>query len=163
MSAKLVTNNVKSRIMKKLKNTIIIFISVTVLSGCASSFYDHYTFTETLSTKAKAEHLIQKSNTPYSDNISLIDDLKVQLQTMVAYERAKEKNQITLKMWEYLNRDNSALHQFLNTWENQGTMSTVFVEQFSPQISKAFDLMIDYENKKSKASGNAITSFLSNL
>lgn len=149
--------------MKKLKNTLIIFISITVLCGCASSLYDHYTFTETLNTKVKAEHLIQKSNTPYSDNISLVDDLKVQLQTMVAYERAKEKNQITLKMWEYLNRDNSAIHKFLETWENKGTLSPVFAKEFSPQISKAFDLMIDYENKKNKASENAITSFLSNL
>ena len=141
--------------MKKLKNTLIIFISITVLCGCASSLYDHYTFTETLNTKVKAEHLIQKSNTP--------DDLKVQLQTMVAYERAKEKNQITLKMWEYLNRDSSAIHKFLGTWENKGTLSPVFAKEFSPQISKAFDLMIDYENKKSKASENAIISFLSNL
>lgn len=149
--------------MKKLRTSIVIFISVTLFSGCASSFYDHYTFTETLNTKAKAEHLIQKSNTPYSDNVSLVDDLKVQLQTMEDYERVKDKNQITLKMWEYLNRDNATLHKFFDTWEEQGTLSTAFTEEFGPQISKAFDLMVDYETKKDKKSENAITSFLSNL
>lgn len=82
---------------------------------------------------------------------------------MVAYERMKDKNQITVKMWEYLNADNSTLHKFLDTWEDQGTLGTVFTEEFGPQISKAFDLMVDYENKKDKKSENAISAFLSNL
>ncbi|MEM7382293.1 MAG: hypothetical protein AAF361_14000, partial [Bacteroidota bacterium] len=155
-------DSLSKSILKSLKYSILISLTSIFVLSCAS-IYDHYTFTETLSTKVQAERLILNATEPFSDHRNEVDALKNQMQKMMLYEQSKDKNQITQKMWNYMNRDESVIQDFLRTWEAQGTMSEPFTQEFAPQIKKAFDLMVDYESKKTKASENAILSFINNL
>ena len=92
----------------------------------------------------------------------VFEALQNQLDLMVAYEKAKSQNEITIQMWNYLKNDNSSLQQFLDLWEEQNTMSTVFKEEYKPQAAHIFDLMADYETKKSKESKSLLLDLITN-
>ncbi len=136
---------------------------ILTLGSCSSAFYDHYTYTETLETKVKANSLIRQSINPYQENIVQVEDFKGQLEKMVTYEKAKSKNEISVKMWEYVNNEKSSLHQFLNLWKEQGTLSPAFTEEFAVSINAIFDKMLDYETKKDTQSENALLNLINTL
>lgn len=147
----------------KTKLKIYVLLASLFFASCAS-IYDHYTFTQTLETKVMVDNLFQKSITQqYADNTSNIDELQKQLQKMLLYEKTKNDNLITQKMWEVHTSKNSALQGFFAQWEEQGTMSEAFIDAFTPEISKSFDLMIDYEANKSKQTETLLSQVLSGL
>lgn len=147
--------------MKTKITAILLFVSL-VFSSCMS-LYDHFTLTETVATKVQVESLLDNANTPYADNLAAVNALKVQMQKMLVYEQSKDKNVINRKMWEFMTREGSSVNSFLSTWESQGTMSPVFIDEFKPQITEMFDLMIDYESKKDKQAENALLQLLATV
>ena len=148
--------------MKTIRNVLALVV-IFFLSGCSSSLYDHYTLTETLETKVQTESLIRQSVNPYPDYIAQVESLKGTIEKMVLYERSKSKNPITIKMWEHLNNDMSSVHQFLKLWKEKETLSLEFTEEFSKQTNEIFQLMIDYETKKDKASESALSKLINAL
>ena len=147
--------------MKAKITAICLFVSITF--GSCVSLYDHFTLTETVATKVQMENLLDNATTPYSDNLAAINALKTQMQKMLVYERTKDKNVVTTKMWELMTGENSTINSFLETWESQGTMSAPFVEEFRPQITEMFDLMIDFESKKDKQAENALLQIIASV
>lgn len=144
--------------MKTLKKIVIAFMAITLVS--CTSLYDHFTYTETIKTKLDAISLIDKSDTPYSNSEVQITALKNQMEKMVIYEKGKDKNQLTTKMWELISSDKHLMGSYLRLWEEKGTLNTAFKEEAKPQIEEAFNLMIFYEEKKDKQSQNALKQFL---
>ena len=144
--------------IKSLLSFLLLGISLSFFS-CAT-LYDHYTFTETVETKVQVQNLIEQSATPYAENKSQINTFQNQLQKMLIYERAKGKNEITLKMWEFINNPNSSINKFLALWEEQNTLSPAFIEEFRAPITRIFDLMVAYENNKDKPTENALLQVL---
>lgn len=144
--------------MKTLKKTFIAFMAVTLVS--CTSLYDHFTYTETIKTKLDAISLIEKSDTPYNDLEVQITALKNQMEKMVIYEKGKDKNQLTTKMWELISSDKNLMGSYLKLWEEKGSLNPAFKEEAKPQIEEAFNLMIFYEEKKDKKSTNALTEFI---
>ena len=147
--------------MKAKITAICLFVSITF--GSCVSLYDHFTLTETVATKVQMENLLDNATTPYTDNLAAINALKTQMQKMLVYERTKDKNVVTTKMWELMTGENSTINSFLETWESQGTMSAPFVEEFRPQITEMFDLMIDFESKKDKQAENALLQIIASV
>lgn len=133
-----------------------------LLASCAS-YYDHYTLTETVSAQAMAQNLLDHATEPFSDHRAAVDGFQQQLDKMLLYEKTKERNQIMQQMWSLLNDPDSSVQRFLDTWEMQGTMSPIFVEEYRPQILQLFQLMIDYENKKDRVSENALLQVLQTI
>ncbi|MEW4922927.1 hypothetical protein [Algibacter sp. 2305UL17-15] len=144
--------------MKTLKRTFMTIMAVTLVS--CSSLYDHFTYTETIETKLEAITLIDRSDTPFADSQVQIDDLKNQMEKMVIYEKGKDKNELTKKMWELISSDKHLMGSYLKLWEEKGSLNTAFKEEAKPQIEEAFNLMILYEEKKDKKSTNALTEFI---
>lgn len=146
-------------IMKKLKTILVaIVVSVTMLS--CTSLYDHFTYTETIQTKLEALSLMDKSTRPFIDSEDQVTNLKNEMERMVIYERGKQKNQITQKMWELISSDEHLMGSYLKLWEEKGQLNEAFKDEAKPQIEKAFDLMIHYEEQKDKKSENALTQFI---
>lgn len=146
--------------MKTKLKMFVLFISL-VFASCAS-YYDHYTFTKTLETKVMVENLLQRSATQqYSDNLTSVNELQQQLQTMLEYEQTKKDNIIMQKMWALHLAESSALQGFIKQWEEQGTMNQVFIDEFTPEVSRLFELMVDYEANKSKQSESLLNQALS--
>jgi len=147
----------------KTKLKIYVLLAGLFFASCAS-YYDHYTFTQTLETKAMVQNLFQRSVTEkYADNKSSVDELKKQLQTMFLYEQTKKDNLITQKMWEVHTAENSTLNDFFKLWKEQGTMSEAFIKDFTKEVSKSFDLMVDYEANKSKQTETLLSQVLTTL
>ncbi|HPF10753.1 MAG TPA: hypothetical protein PKW08_08100 [Flavobacteriaceae bacterium] len=147
--------------MKTTLKTYALLLSL-LLASCAS-YYDHYTLSETVFTKVMVESLINKATSPYADHEAAVNDLQLQLQKMLLYEKTKKKNLIMQQMWALLNSENSSLQGFLKTWKDQGTLSPVFIEEFSPETLKLFDLMIDFESQKDEKSESALKQILNGV
>lgn len=145
--------------MKTLKTVCITFLVTMTFYSCVS-LYDHYTYTETLQTKQEALSLVDRSDTPYKDSEDKIIDLKNEMAKMVEYERGKDKNELTLKMWELISSDDHLMGSYLELWEEKGSLSPAFKNEAKPQIEKAFDLMIQFEEQKDKTSKNALNEFI---
>ncbi|MEM7084575.1 MAG: hypothetical protein AAF489_00240 [Bacteroidota bacterium] len=143
----------------KTKLKVYLLMAGLILSSCAT-LQDHYNLTETIATKAMVETLFENATTPYSENEAGVTNLKVQLKKMAAYQKQKGKDLVMQKMWDLLNAESSAMQGFFKTWESQGTMSPAFLGQFTPEITKQLDLMINYESSKDKEAVNAMQTFL---
>ncbi len=149
--------------MKTKLKMLALFVSL-MLASCATTYYDHYTFTQTLETKVMVENLFKRSVTQqYSDNVASVNELQQQLQKMLEYEKTKQNNLIMQKMWEVHNKEGSALQGFFKVWKEQGTMSEVFIQEFTPEVSKSFDLMVDFEANKSKETESLLQNMLNTL
>jgi len=151
--------------MKTLKIYIILLCAVTTLTGCTStrSLYDHYTYTETIEIKLQTLSLMDKSDDAFSSHENEVIALQNELEKMLIYERGKGKNEITQKMWEVLNNDNKLVKSYLSLWEQKGSLNTAFIQEAKPQIEEAFNILIQYEERKDTANENALTNFISNL
>ncbi len=145
--------------MKTLLKTSLIFIILIMVSSCAT-YQDHYTLTETITTKVMIENLLQHATDSYTHQEPRVNQLQQQLKKMQLYENTKKKNTIMNRMWGLLNRESSSLQLFLTTWKNQGTMSPVFIEEYRDQITPIIDLMIDYESRKEKKTESALLQLL---
>ncbi len=146
--------------MKTIKNLLTgLFFSICMLS-CGTSLYDHYSYTQTLETKADAISLIAVSDEAYENHRTAVEDLKSQIDLMLTYEQAKSKNEISVQMWRYLQNEDSSLQQFLSLWQQQGNLSAAFKEEFRPQIEKIFDLMAQYESRKDARSKNSLLELI---
>lgn len=136
---------------------------ILVFGSCSTAFYDHYTYTETLETKVKANSLIRQSVNPYGENVEQVENFKGQLEKMLIYEKAKSKNEISIKMWQYVNDEKNSLHKFLNLWKEQGTLSPAFTKEFEVGINAIFDKMLDYETEKDAQSENALLNLINTI
>lgn len=151
--------------MKTLKIYFILLCTVTTITSCTStsSLYDHYTYTETIEIKLQTLSLMDKSDDAFSTHENEAIALKNKLEKMLIYETGKGKNEITKKMWEVLNNDNKLVKSYLTLWEQKGSLNTAFIQEAKPQIEEAFNILIQYEEKKDPTNENALTNFISNL
>lgn len=148
--------------MKIRKMSLIIGIVALVMSSCAS-LYDHYTYTETIATKVQTLSLMEQSDEAYTTHKTAVIALQNQLQKMLMYEEGKAKNDITAQMWKVLNNEEKLIGSYLSLWEEKGTLSRIFINEATPQIEEAFDILIAYEEKKDKKTEATVTSFINSL
>ncbi len=146
--------------MNSLKHTFLTLFTGLILLSCGTSLYDHYSYTQTLETKAAAISLINVSDQNFEDHKAAAEALKSQIDLMLTYERAKSKNEITVQMWQYLQNEECSLQQFLKLWQQQGTLSPVFKEEYRPQVEKIFDLMANYETQKDAQSKSLLLDLI---
>jgi hypothetical protein len=106
---------------------------------------------------------MDKSDDAFSSHENEVIAVKNRLEKMLIYETGKGKNEITKKMWEVLNNDNKLVKSYLTLWEQKGSLNTAFIQEAKPQIEEAFNILIQYEEKKDTTSENAVTNFISNL
>lgn len=152
----------KTKKMKTLRVSLVTSLLAIIMASCVS-LYDHYTYTETIETKLQALSVMDLSDEPYSEHETEVMALKNQIEKMLTYEKAKSKNEITIKMWEVLHNDKNLIGSYLKLWKQKGTMNPVFIDEAKPQIAEAFDILIQFEEKKDKKSENVLANFINNL
>ena len=148
--------------MKTLKLSLVTSIAALLMMSCVS-LYDHYTYTETIETKLQALTLMDSSDEEYSSHEAEVAALKNQIEKMLTYEKGKSKNVITIKMWEVLHNDKNLIGSYLKLWEQKGKLNPVFIDEAKPQIEEAFNILIQFEEKKDKTSEAILTNFINNL
>lgn len=150
--------------MKKIQQ-ILIFTLVTFLfthcKSIESATFDQYAYQKTVEIKVQFENLIDKSTTPYNDNLLEIGKLLNDLKVITEYEQNRTDNEITTAMWKLLtDKEKNLLVGFLKRWQEKGQLSSVFAQEAKGQINQAFDLLIKYEMTKDKTSKNNLLHFI---
>ncbi|MGB5944064.1 MAG: hypothetical protein WBG71_14365 [Leeuwenhoekiella sp.] len=128
---------------------------IVLLVGCKAAIYDQYTYTQTLAIKADAISLIEVANQPFEDHALDAAELKNSIKAMVTYEEAKSNNPITVQMWKYMD-EKSSINDFLELWKETETLSDALLPEYKAQVQTIFDLMADYENRKTRETENAL-------
>jgi len=143
--------------MKKSKSIVsktILLIVGTLFVSCSAlqtAAYDQYSYQKSIEIKVDASRLMDKATTAYDNHKDEIDNLHLEIEKIVAYEKDKPNNEITYAMWQLLSDDEkNLLSGFFKRWEEKETLSSVFINEAKIQIMEAMDVLIQFEGKKDK-------------
>ncbi|MGD0820905.1 MAG: hypothetical protein ABSA71_09185 [Desulfomonilia bacterium] len=102
-----------------------------------------------LAIKAEALSLMDKATESFTLHKSEIENLKLDMEKAYEYAKAESKNEITTKQWEIVKDPNgNSLGGFLKKWEDEGSLSPVFITGAKKVISGHFDSIIRLEEGK---------------
>ena len=149
--------------MRLLTKSNYLLVITFFVVGCAStiSFFDQFSYKETISAKIEALALMDKAVEDYDSQKESIESVVKAMNKVYEYEKNRPKNTETTKMWEILLDPNKNLFGgFLKKWETDKKENQTFIDQAKPQVEKAFDIIIDLENKKIKPEG--VSKFINN-
>ena len=143
--------------MKTLnRNTSLLIVSIiiTFLSACSSiSEFSQYAYQQAVDLKVESLDLISNADQPFEDFASDVYSLKIELSKAVEFAKGRPNNEISTKQWEILTDENrNLLGGFLKRWEEEDTLSPMFVDEAKKIISDAFDTIIGLESGKIKPS-----------
>lgn len=143
--------------MKTLnRNTSLLIVSIiiTFLSACSSiSEFSQYAYQQAVDLKVESLDLISNADQPFEDFAGDVYSLKIELSKAVEFAKGRPNNEISTKQWEILTDENrNLLGGFLKRWEEEDTLSPMFVDEAKKIISDAFDTIIGLESGKIKPS-----------
>jgi hypothetical protein len=92
---------------------------------------------------------MDKATESFTLHKSEIENLKLDMEKAYEYAKAESKNEITTKQWEIVKDPNgNSLGGFLKKWEDEGSLSPVFITGAKKVISGHFDSIIRLEEGK---------------
>lgn len=148
----------------KLKYFAFLILFSLIFSSCSltrTALFDQYSYEKTIEVKVATNRLINKAVTPYVVHKEEVENLFLDIEKLIEYEKNKPNNDITFAMWKMLtDREKNLLAGFFKRWEVKGIVSKSFLEEFKKQILEAFDLLIQYEVKKDKESKEALLDLI---
>lgn len=150
--------------MKNIQQFITFSLLALLLTQCKSlqtAPFDQYVYQKTVEIKVLSESLIDASTTPYNDHIQEIGKLLNDLKIITEYEQNRPNNEITTAMWKLLtDTEKHLLLGFFKRWQEKGQLSAVFAQEAKEQITQAFELLMQYELAKDKASEENLLNFI---
>jgi hypothetical protein len=89
------------------------------------------------------------ATTPYLDSVDEIAYLETELTKAYEFSKGRPDNEISTRQWEILiNPDGNLLGGFLKRWEEEETLSQMFVTEMQVLVSDGFDTIIGLESGK---------------
>ncbi|MDI9309236.1 MAG: hypothetical protein QM535_03380 [Limnohabitans sp.] len=138
----------------KIISLIFLFILCTGCSALKTPSFDNYSFTKTLELKNQVSILIDLSTDSYETQEPKVKVFLEEINKLVEYEKNRKHNEITVAMWELLTqKDKQSITRYFIFWEKHKTVSPHFAKISKQQIEIMFDLLLEYELKKSNGSG----------
>ena len=156
--------------IKLLRHFYLALVAAILFGGCATiSPFDQYAYAQVTSVKVDVMNLMDLSAEPYSNHVTIVEDVTSKIMKVVEYEKHRPKNGITVAMWNKMFRVDSSgivdattmIPSFLKKWKQDGKESKFFIQQAKGQVSEGFDLIAELEASKIKAEDSKITRFLS--
>jgi len=137
-------------IKKKIHAAILILTLGFVISSCSSiSIFSPEAYKQAVDLKVESINLMSFATMPYTDFEDDIDFLDTELSKAYEFSKGRPDNEISTKQWEILiNPDGNLLGGFLKRWEEEGTLSQMFVTEMQTLVSDAFDTIIGLESGK---------------
>lgn len=140
--------------MKTIK--LVAILCCFAFGSCGSTkalLYDKYSHEQTTKIKAASEKTIDNAVNPYASHEAEVQQLLLDCNAMLTYEKGKPNNEIVISMWQLMTNDEkNLLGGFLKRWKDKGSLSPFFIVESKKQIVEAFDLLLEYELKKDKKS-----------
>lgn len=137
-------------IKKKTYYLIFIITLVTIVASCSSiSVFSPEAYKQAVELKVESIELMSNASIPYEDFEDEVNYLETELSKAYEYSKGRPNNEISTRQWEILNNpDGNLLGGFLKRWENEGTLSQMFVTEMQILVSDAFDTIIGLESGK---------------
>ena len=139
----------------QIKIYTVLLLSATILYGCSNtiSLYDQYAYSQTTSAKVDALNAMDLATDDYTTHQKDIADIQTELQKAYEYEKHRQKNVFTIKMWDILLDSNGHLFGgFIKRWQNEGRLKKGYIVDKKKEIGIAFDEIAELESKKIKQS-----------
>ena len=128
----------------------LFIISTILLTACSSiSVYSPEAYKQAVDLKIESLNLMSSATRPFSDYEEDVSFLKTELSKAYEFAKGRPNNEISTKQWEILIDENrNLLGGFLKRWENDETLSEMFVTEAQKLVSDAFDTIIGLESGK---------------
>nr|WP_321224414.1 hypothetical protein [uncultured Psychroserpens sp.] len=157
-----------SKIIKQHLNTLKKCLVLVVLGvffiGCQSlktAIFDQYSYQQAISLKVESLNLMDEATQSYNTYEVEVEELMLELQKMVEYEKNKPNNEVSYAMWNLIaNKDKNLLAGFFKRWQADDQLSSSFTQEAKLQIAEALDLIIKYEAKKNRTNETSILNFI---
>lgn len=132
--------------MKTIKKLILVVIIITL--GSCKTYYDAYTYEETVKVKNQTLMLMDSSFYKYEKYELKIDSLKVRITNLFEYQKTRQNNFSTVAQWNTFLRSNGTFYNFFNYWKETDSLKLIEIDSYKPQMSGSFDKIIELETKK---------------
>jgi hypothetical protein len=95
---------------------------------------------------------MDKATGTFSANETEIEAVALTIDKAYEYDRGRALNSITVKQWEILRDPNRNLFGgFIRRWREKGSLRQAYITEKKPDISEAFDQIIELERGKPKS------------
>ena len=136
------------------KNPFTVFrtflLAALILTACSSvSIYSPEAYKQAVDLKIESLNLMSFATMSYSEYEEDVTYLKTELQKAYEFAKGRPNNEISTKQWEILVDENrNLLGGFLKRWQDEETLSEMFVSEEQKIVSDAFDTIIGLESGK---------------
>lgn len=136
------------------KNSLTVFRTILLaalfFTACSSvSVFSPEAYKQAVDLKIESLNLMSFATMPFGDYAEDVEFLKTELNKSYEFAKGRPNNEISTNQWEILlDEDRSLLGGFLKRWEEEETLSEMFVEEAQLLVSDAFDTIIGLESGK---------------
>jgi hypothetical protein len=136
----------------KIKTGLALILTVVALgiSSCNTiSVFSPEAYKQAVDLKVESLELMSFATMPYEDYREEVAYLKTELNKAYEFSKGRPNNEISTKQWEILIApDRNLLGGFLKRWEEEDTLSQMFVTEMQSLVGDAFDTIIGLESGK---------------
>jgi len=135
---------------KQKKYSALITTFGFILWSCSQvSVFSPEAYKHAVDLKVESINLMSYATMPYADYEEDVSYLKTELEKAYEFSKGRPNNEISTKQWEILiNPERNLLGGFLKRWEDESTLSEMFVKEAQMQVSDAYDTIIGLESGK---------------
>lgn len=140
--------------VKDLRCLFILFVGL--LSACAPLIGPNspVAYQNATSLKAETLALMDKATEPYDTHKAEVEKLFVEVNKANEFVKGVPSNSISSRQWEILiKKEGDLMGKFFSRWASSETktLSKIYVDEFKPIVSDAFDEIICLEANKKEA------------
>jgi hypothetical protein len=137
---------VKAKLPRLLSALIL---SLTVWSCASISVFSPEAYKQAVDLKVESLEVMSFATLPFYDSEEQVSYLKTELNKAYEFSKGRPNNEISTKQWEILiNPEGNLLGGFLKRWEEEETLSEMFVTEMQTLVGDAFDTIIGLESGK---------------
>jgi hypothetical protein len=140
--------------LKRVSFTILPAL-ILILTGCRPgiSLFSEQAYQQAVTLKTTSLRFMDHAVEPYEEHAVEAENLLFDIERAYEYARGRPDNELSTRQWEILkDPDRNLLGGFIQRWQNQGSLSPVFIREAKGVISDAFDTIIGLESGKIKPS-----------
>ena len=133
----------------KIRSLVTILINLILVSCSTISVFSPEAYKQAVDLKVESIDIMSLATMPYEDYSNQSDILKTELSKAYEFAKGRPDNELSTKQWEILmNPDGNLLGGFLKRWEEEETLSQMFVTEMQILVAEAFDTIIGLESGK---------------
>jgi hypothetical protein len=134
---------------KLLVSISILTFSLAAWSCSNISVFNPEAYKQAVDLKVESLELMSFATSSYADYEDDVTYLKTELRKAYEFALGRPNNELSAGQWKTLiNEEGNLLGGFLKRWEEENTLSEMFVTEMQTLVSDAFDTIIGLESGK---------------